>query len=128
VFEQQAAWTPALRAGVGATEIHNQLIDPVQAGGIRHYLNPDRHRLGALHRLLMSQLRSFVSLGGVTARCQRVFAACLMGAFGALFRGGAVTLSRSFMMIGGGSVCISGHSGNPLLALKHEGAQCERLK
>jgi len=37
VFEQQAARPPALRAGVGAAEIHNQFVDTIQTPGIRHY-------------------------------------------------------------------------------------------
>jgi hypothetical protein len=60
----------------------------------------------------------------MTARCQRVFLAGLVVAFVALFRGGAVTLGCSFVVVSGGGVGFFRH-GQLLPGLKHEGAQCE---
>jgi len=59
----------------------------------------------------MRQLGCFVGFRRMTARRQCVLLAGLVLAFMALFRGGAVTLGRSFVMVRGGSVCFFRHDG-----------------
>jgi hypothetical protein len=107
----------------GPANISDQLIESRQIAW--HDLRgTDGRRLGAFYRLLVSELGCFVSFGRMAASRQGVFGASRVGSLMALFRGGAVTLGGSFMVISGSCMCISWHgmdSSTP--ALQHEGAQ-----
>jgi hypothetical protein len=69
-------------------------------------LGPCRDSLGALHRLLQRDFRCFVCLSGVIASRRGVLRAGLVGAFIALFGGGAVALGGAFVLVRGGCVCV----------------------
>jgi hypothetical protein len=59
---------------------------------------------GALDGFFLRQFGGFVGLGGMAASRHGMFHAGVMGAFVALFRGGAMALGGSLMVIGGGYV------------------------
>jgi hypothetical protein len=66
-----------------------------------------------LDRFLVSELGRFAGLSGVIASGYCVLLAGLVGAFVALFRGGAVTLGCSFMVVRSSCVCIFWHLRTP---------------
>jgi hypothetical protein len=73
----------------------------------------DGNGLGTLDRFLVSELGRLAGLSRMIASCYGVLLAGLVGAFVTLFRGGAVTLGRSFMVIRSSCVGLFGHEWTP---------------
>src|SRR5579862_147549 len=77
----------------------------------------DGRRLSALHRLFQRDFRRFVCLSRVVASGRGMLRTGVVGAFVALFGGGAMAFGGSLVLVRGGCVCVSRHARTPVRSM-----------